>query len=77
MRQLVIYIPIYTNKLYKFVKAKLKKKRTHFSLEVPLEMDDVQGYEECVAKTIKLMEHNIKILQMGFLSKEEKMHPIL
>ena len=61
MKQLVIYIPIYTNKLYKFVKGKLNKKRTHLTLEVPLEIDDVQGYDKCVAQTIELMEQKITI----------------
>jgi hypothetical protein len=57
MRLLTIYIPIFINKLYRL----FKKKRTHLTLEVPLELDDIQSYDMIVAQTIKLMEHNIKI----------------
>lgn len=61
MNPLMILITTYIGKLYKFVCAKFKKKRTHLTLEVPLEIDNVHDYYECVVQTVKLMEQNINI----------------
>ncbi len=51
------------NKLYS--KIKEKRKRTSFVIEVPLEQDNIHGYYELVASTIKLMEQKIKIKNYG------------
>ena len=57
MRLLMIYIPIFINKLYRV----LVRKRTHLTLEVPLEINDIRDYNKIVTETIKLMEQNIII----------------
>jgi len=57
MRLLMIYIPIFINKLYRL----LVRKRTHLTLEVPLEINDIRDYNKIVTETIKLMEQNIII----------------
>jgi len=61
MNQLMTYTLTSINKLYKWVVSKIKKKRTHFTLEVPLELDDSQDYNNIIVQTIKLMEQNINI----------------
>ena len=57
MRLLMIYIPIFINKLYRL----FIRKRTHLTLEVPLEINDIRDYNKVVTETIKLMEQNIII----------------
>ena len=61
MNQLMTYTLTSTSKLCKFVISKIKKKRTHFTLEVPLELDDSRDYKNIIVQTIKLMEQNINI----------------
>ncbi len=61
MNPVMIYTLTSINKLYKWVVSKIKRKRTHLTLEVPLEIDDYQDYQRCVGQTIKLMEQNIII----------------
>jgi len=46
---------------YKWVANKIKKKQTHWIIQVPLEFNDVDDYNEFVVATNKLMERNINI----------------
>ncbi len=41
---------------YRWIAKTIKRKRTHYVIEVPLEYDSVLDYEKCVVQTMKLME---------------------
>ena len=63
LQKMLTYIT--SARLYKWILSKIKKKRTSFVIEVPLEQDNVHDYYEMVIQTIKLMEQKIKIKNYG------------